>query len=1113
MKNKLKRVLNGALALVMCMSTFTAVSYVKPMTADAANGNQEWYNPALRWKETKNYRENILIANSVVSTENQHCQNAECPSNRIDGFRAFLGGYTFYPVRAYKDGDKYRENIWEDTDGDGYKECIGNILTYTFEKYGITYYWADEKNKQGKLPDTRVVTSELVDDEGKWVGGGNNTGTHVSMTQFTTYRVPEYTATGKSYMKQGASKYGYSSPVSKEKCPTRKDAADYFGVDPDDVIYLERCVTKGNAEGYAEKWGEGYAAVGYMRQYTEDGKVKEAFMPDWKITSPRKGGQYTGCHFTASYCNSCGLWGTADNDVSNTQINNCSFMLNECKVVYPGDTGVSYGDDTALESQTGLECEVSRTYASEPYNADNQYHKVLDATLPMCLYCFGTPAVEKEEQYHFHKHSTRITGVDVVSPNAIAIRRQCLADSSIGNHHKLVGVDEDGDGKNDKFIDENCSTFNRYTERFKTEGKRSVVTRDAADPIGISGCGYEETNYYTALKTVQDYIGVVDGKEHYVSFNGEEVVNSGDGYFIGNEDNNELEATVEWFSDAARKHPCDPPHKLVSGTSTAYYTITYKLPWSLRKGIKGEVTEENKDAATSDAFINKSDADKEIVYNGIATVTLVPQNYANEDGTINPNYAGKGPSITDTLLGNLTFGQTGNLSGVSGSAGIDGKKVATYDAYEPSWDDHIGAWVIEMGDCNNSGTKHKYKKVSREVIDNETYDIWACTVCNEELYILVGVNTVHVHHYYKYDEIPATCNTKGMIFRRCVCGAMETEDTAINPGNHVGTTHKVDPAATCENVGYEYDECVGCGAKLNGQQIEKLGHQWTTTGITNNFGHVPNYVIQTCERCNKKKTISSNGISEDEIFVDGAVDMSSASHTAHDYRYRYTERECENGTYEIWQCSVCSEIERRLVESGKGHIWIEQGDKRDSTCTVNGYRNYICSNCGSYKLEMLPLDKDAHKHTVRTFSRPESEKCTHSFVEYETCTACNKTVNVVQNHDPLGHDYKVLLDTKATCHEMGHHVEQCLRCYNVVQEDTPVQDHNYVPTGTISESQCTVDGLRELACEYCGDLKYESIGMTGHTPGKEATCTEDQVCTVCGAVLEKAKAPSFPMTL
>lgn len=1209
MKNKLKRVLNGALALVMCMSTFTAVSYVKPMTADAANGSQEWYNPALRWKNTTNNRERTLIANAVISTETMHCSNKNCPSNRNDGFNDVVTGAggnqgtylsqtlgTIYRVPEYTS----LEGSWDKQGGSYMSKANGNAVYYGPQ------YWIEATDDDGNpiksslwgnpLPEADIDKA-LIKARQKYyneypkddlVGGNVFIGYKTTSDRMIAYNQCKSDMGEKIRVVYNN---GDVSDVSRDKILETDDDGNYVITG----VKEYRIIDKNNNHCAEYSWG--YMPYGYLK-WTENGSGEQLYSYNNKtyakrtksngdvyyqeydnrvtlddgspnpnygaygavytgdtyslnpwlsliagahITPPSDGGKYTGHHFTGSYCNACGVWGTSDNDKINSQINNGMFALNSCHLCYgpeghchedhnnDGDnTNDTHTSRTSLKTEAAKTVEFERTYANGEWNKDSQVHKVLDNTLPICLYCFGTYAQTKDDEYHLHPHNFPKTcnNTQISSSNSISVTKTCLNDISNVvrlNTQKNNNPEELTKARNELKEDLktkenlNCCITGSLTEDNTTinggciiHSHNGLTSNDDGSSVGTHrGCGYQKTDIYTSDVIVQDYVGVVDGKTHYVSFNGKDADGNErvKGDAVDNEDGTEtvingsgtLTATLTWDDGEA-------PSRLLAGTSSKDYTLTYSLP---------------RDSG--------GDLSKTIVKHGTATVTLIP-GHVSDSAEGDKNYwdnTGSGKNnLSNILIGNLPQNDIStieysnvnfDLNAADGIGNYDNYTIVTgAEVTDPGNDKGtITGQFILHGSCPNrgSGTTGTQTHAYQFMYSDTSVDFWKCIYCDAYLPIRTREVQTHIHHYYKYDEIPATCNTKGVIFRRCVCGAMETEDTAINPGNHVGTSHKVDPAPTCENEGYEYDECVGCGAKLNGQQMEKLGHQWSVTGVTNNFGHVPNYVIQTCDRCNKRKTISSNGISEDEIFVEGAVDMSSASHTAHDYEYRYTERECENGTYEIWQCSVCSEIERRLVESGKGHIWIEQGDKRDSTCTVNGYRNYICSNCGSRKLEMLPLDKNVHEHTVRTFSRPESEKCTHSFVEYETCTACNATVNVVQNHDPLGHDYKVLLDTKATCHEMGHHVEQCLRCYEVVQEDTPVQDHNYVPTGTISESQCTVDGLRELACEYCGDLKYESIGMTGHTPGKEATCTEDQVCTVCGAVLEKAKAPSFPMTL
>lgn len=235
---------------------------------------------------------------------------------------------------------------------------------------------------------------------------------------------------------------------------------------------------------------------------------------------------------------------------------------------------------------------------------------------------------------------------------------------------------------------------------------------------------------------------------------------------------------------------------------------------------------------------------------------------------------------------------------------------------------------------------------------------------------------------------------KGKVYRKCICGDIIIEDTPIDHSNHTGISHVISPAATCENDGYEYDKCTGCGAEMNGKMIPKLGHQWSIVGTTQGYGHNSSYVTQECSRCNKLQTISSSGTITSGGSVSGSGTVTtSGEHTAHNYvykyditeddkvyqvwqcdvcgdtekrlleanghhyEYKYTENDCTTGTYEIWQCTGCGEIERRMTAAASGHVWVEQSGGRDSTCNINGFRNYICSKCGLTKVEMLPLEE------------------------------------------------------------------------------------------------------------------------------------------------------------
>lgn len=67
-------------------------------------------------------------------------------------------------------------------------------------------------------------------------------------------------------------------------------------------------------------------------------------------------------------------------------------------------------------------------------------------------------------------------------------------------------------------------------------------------------------------------------------------------------------------------------------------------------------------------------------------------------------------------------------------------------------------------------------------------------------------------------------------------------------------------------------------------------------------------------------------------------------------------------------------------------------------------------------------------------------------------------------------------------------------------EVSPAHTHDYV--ATVTRPTCTEAGYTTHTCTSCGDSYRDNfVSATGHTPGPIATCSSDQICTVCGQVL------------
>lgn len=1188
LKQRFKRIVNGVLAAVMCVGIFSAVSYVEPVTVSAANGSQEWYNPALRWKNATTNRENVLIANSLVSTETFHCSNRNCPTNSSTGFNDQVTGEGGNEGTAMSEavGTVYRVPEYTAT---GKSYATTDSAIYYGPEYALYYddsvytahakltdpehytYWskfenklpissASDATKRAKSQNGESFTADdlvagrvcigykegsdygIVRDNCKTENGETIYGRYDVLNAKTgeildTY-YPNY-----AYVNQIETYTVTTEDGEETRERTIKVAVDmpsnfddsiinYIANNKVDgkinVVYKDADGTELNLNHWylldkngnmVAEYASGYMPYGYLYgNYDSNGVLTSVGLINGaKITSPAEGGQYTGYHFTGSYCNSCGVWGTNDNDTINSQINNAMFALNPCHICYGdgnctldhnfnGDPDDDKHMKSTLKNEAGVTTEVERTYSNNEKQEDNYVHKMLDNSILTCIYCFGTNVTKSSDMYHIHPHDfgDDVYDTKISSDSTISVTKTCLSDNAKKKATETNYYNKIKRGSGSDI----CVTLSEDTTATATtcpiHGENTYtngVTGKDVDEADV-GCGYQETDNYVAMTTVDDYIGIVDGSTHYVTFGGKEV--KGKSLTIdGDADDYTLDATFKWDDNAVHS-------RTLSGSQSAAYTITYSLP----SGTGGD----------DDVVLTK---------HGTATITLIPT-YVSESAEGDKNYYDNTSSsssndvILDSLLGNLVASGTVSVVGTTDTTSSNVTLSDTSNLIEIGTDDGIGEYdtyvpvtrtllspaddgtyitgtYIEVGTCSKRGDNLPHECAYTYPSGN--IDFWRCIYC--QMYLPIRRSTtvtyVHTHNYIKYSEIPATCSSKGLLVKMCVCGSQISEVLEENAGNHSGLSHKVDPAATCENDGYEYDECTGCGTIINGKLISKLGHQWSTTAISNGTGHNASYIVQTCDRCNKTQTISSTGT----VTTGGNVNVSDASCSAHDYEYRYTERDCMTGTYEIWQCSICSEIEKRMTESATGHVWVEQSGGRESTCTINGYTNYICTKCGSTKVEMKPLDKTNHVRTTTVYE--PAPTCETWGREYDECLACGEKTSAGMPVEPLGHDYKVLLDTDPTCFEEGLNVQQCTRCYEVVTTTTPALDHDYEESenSTVIDSQCTVDGLKELICKYCKTTKYEAISMTGHTPGDAATCTGDQTCTVCGAVLAKATGHTY----
>ncbi len=99
-----------------------------------------------------------------------------------------------------------------------------------------------------------------------------------------------------------------------------------------------------------------------------------------------------------------------------------------------------------------------------------------------------------------------------------------------------------------------------------------------------------------------------------------------------------------------------------------------------------------------------------------------------------------------------------------------------------------------------------------------------------------------------------------------------------------------------------------------------------------------------------------------------------------------------------------------------------------------------------------------------------------------------------------GHDYKEVI-IYPTCTTDGNVNYVCNACgERLPGNKMPALGHKYFDTVTTVPT-CIEVGSRTYTCSRCDSNYSETIPFVGHTLGAAATCTTDQVCTVCGEVL------------
>ena len=337
-----------------------------------------------------------------------------------------------------------------------------------------------------------------------------------------------------------------------------------------------------------------------------------------------------------------------------------------------------------------------------------------------------------------------------------------------------------------------------------------------------------------------------------------------------------------------------------------------------------------------------------------------------------------------------------------------------------------------------------------------------------------GATNDEAHIWLTIEEKEATCKDKGYIKKQCLdCNSTKTEEIEAT-GVHVFEYYESNGDATCYADGTKTAYCeYGCGAE------DKV----TDVGSMQNH-------IDTRE-------------------CDSVV----------------TPPTCEEGGYTTFTCKGCGYEFKGDETAPTGHDW-ELVDSKAETCTVDGYKTYICKNCDLPKTDII----EAPGHKEESIPAVAATCDETGLTEGKKCKVCGE-ITVAQTVVPqLGHNYESAVTKKATCTENGEITYTCKNnASHVYTEVIPLLGHtDKNPEDNVCDrcneklcdhegydrvlegyydATCTEPGFSgNLICQGCKSAITigQIIPAKGHTEGPAATCTTNQICTVCNVVLVKA---------
>ena len=331
--------------------------------------------------------------------------------------------------------------------------------------------------------------------------------------------------------------------------------------------------------------------------------------------------------------------------------------------------------------------------------------------------------------------------------------------------------------------------------------------------------------------------------------------------------------------------------------------------------------------------------------------------------------------------------------------------------------------TIAMVEHTSDGINH----VEAPTCTAKGYTYNLCTECGAR--INVTIQNALGHSYSWVRTTSPTCTSEGVDSYQCSRCRDVTETRSVAMVEHTSDMINHVDEPTCTEKGYIYNLCTVCGARINVQIQNALGHSYSwvrTTEPTCTSEGTDSYKCSHCGDVTETRSVAALG---------------------HDYKWIVVqEATCTREGLRYQRCSRC--ILQTSVEGYYAAHTPGLGELVAPTCTTPGCTIYRCSVCNAETSRGNIVPALGHSCNV-----PDAT-CTVSMV----CDRCGLVIKPARGHDT----HACVDETCGVCGEMVAATEY----------------HAWGEWQLVRQATATQDGEKMRTCGVCGGTQTQTIPKT-----------------------------------